>query len=105
MASFMLLGKKLDESVSVSTEGEIEIALIKSMEETKKENEKINELMEEIPQEVNDKGYGQIGLSYSSFDRMFTVQAKNEDFIKRNKRIVENIIVNIADELLIEKKY
>lgn len=97
--TFMLLGKKTDESLSGSTEEKFEINLIKSMEETKKEKIKIEELLTKIPQEVNDEGYGQIALSFSPDDRVLTVQATDQEFVKRHKTDVETLISTIAKEL------
>lgn len=88
----------LDKSRSANSEEELEMALVKSMEETKKENEKINEVLRKISQEFNKNGFDQIGFDFSPDNRVFTIQAKDKDFIDKNKSIIENIILNIAKE-------
>jgi hypothetical protein len=94
----IIITTNLDKSRSAHCEEELEMALVKSMEETKKENEKINEVLRKISQEFNKNGFVQIGFDFSPDDRVFTIQAKDKDFIDKNKSIIENIILNIAKE-------
>lgn len=97
--SLIVIWRNSDKTSSSNSEGNLETALIKSMEETKKENEKIEELLNKIPQELNDKGYGQIGLSFSPNERILTVQVKDKEFVKKNKSNIENIILNSAKKI------
>ncbi|QSB11982.1 hypothetical protein JTI58_10440 [Lysinibacillus fusiformis] len=94
----IIITTNLDKSRSAHCEEELEMALVKSMVETKKENEKINEVLRKISQEFNKNGFVQIGFDFSPDDRVFTIQAKDKDFIDKNKSIIENIILNIAKE-------
>jgi len=94
----IVITTNLDKSRSAHCEEKLEMALVKSMEETKKENEKINEVLRKISQEFNKNGFVQIGFDFSPDNRVFTIQAKDKDFIDKNKSIIENIILNIAKE-------
>ncbi|WP_396631782.1 hypothetical protein [Lysinibacillus sp.] len=85
-------------SRSANSEEKLENALVISMEETKKENEKINEILRKISQEFNKKGFDQIGIGFSHDDSVFTIQAKDKDFIEKKKIIIENIILHVANE-------
>ncbi|MEG0473343.1 MAG: hypothetical protein RR588_13500, partial [Solibacillus sp.] len=81
-----------------SSDEKLELGLVKSMAETKKEKEKESELLTEISKTLNDKGFGQLGLSYSPDKRVFTVQAEEKDFIEKNKDTLKNVIVTTAKE-------
>lgn len=94
----IVITTNLDKSKSAQSEEKLEMALVKSMKETKKENEKINEVLRKISQEFNKNGFVQIGFGFTHDDRVFTIQAKDKDFIDKNKSIIENIILNIAKE-------
>ncbi|MEG7619494.1 hypothetical protein, partial [Enterococcus faecalis] len=94
----IVITTNLDKSKSAQSEEKLEMALVKSMKETKKENEKINEVLRKISQEFNKNGFVQIGFDFSPDNRVFTIQAKDKDFIDKNKSIIENIILNIAKE-------
>lgn len=85
--------------IEKKSEEKIEIALVKSMEETQKEKKKIEELLTKASQELNNKGYEQIGLSYSPDDRIISVQVQDEEFVKKNRSKVENIVLNVAKEV------
>lgn len=85
--------------IEKKSEEKIEIALVKSMEGTQKEKKKIEELLTRASQELNNKGYEQIGLSYSPDDRTISVQVQDEEFFKKNRSIVENIVLNVAKEV------
>lgn len=98
-ALVMVLEKNSKESASINTEEKIEKALIKSMEESKNDKKKIEELLTITSQGLNDKGYTEIGLSYSHEDRILTVQVKDNKFVETNKEKIENIISNIAKEI------
>ncbi|MGN7479486.1 hypothetical protein ACTHOQ_16735 [Solibacillus silvestris] len=95
-ASFMIITENSGESASESTE-EMGEALIKSMEETKKEKMKLEQFLTKASQELNDNGYEQIGLSYT--DESLTVQVKDQSFIDDNKVNIERIIHNVAEQI------
>lgn len=84
-----------DETVIAKSDQQIKNELEKSMEETKKQKEKLELLFTRSSKELNDKGYDEVGLSYSHVDRMLTAQVKD----KNNKNQIENIIANTAKEV------
>ncbi|WDV07135.1 hypothetical protein [Lysinibacillus irui] len=94
----IVITTNLDKSKSADSEEKLEIALVKSMEETRKVNEKRNEILRKISQEFNKKGFDQIGFGFSDDDRVLTIQAIDKDFIEKNKSSIENIVLNIAKE-------
>ncbi|MFC7685299.1 hypothetical protein [Ureibacillus sp. GCM10028918] len=95
--AFMLIRNNADESASVHTEEEIENALVKSMEETKREQKKLEEFLTKTSQELNDNGYEPVALSYS--DQNLTVQVQDKAFLEANKMNIEKIIHNAAKEI------
>lgn len=97
MASFMFLRKNSNESASVNTD-ELENALVKSMEETKKEKKKFEQFFTKSSQELNNNGY-QVGLSFSHEDQNLTVQVQDKAFLEANKTNIEKIIHNTAKEI------
>ncbi|MEK4699921.1 hypothetical protein MKX47_10010 [Solibacillus sp. FSL R7-0668] len=94
---FLFFSEASDESRNEA----IESALVKSMDETKKEKEKIIRLLSKIPQEINKNRYGLTSLSYSPDGRIFTVQAIDSNSIKNQKNI-EKIIKHNAGEMAFE---
>lgn len=78
---------------------DLEIALLKSMEESKKNNKKLEQLLTKASLELNNIGYGKFALGFSNDDRILTVQVLDEELIKTNKVKVENIILNVAKEM------
>jgi hypothetical protein len=96
--STLVFANNLNESENAKSDEQIENQLVKSMEETKKEKEKIEKLFTRSSKELKDKGYGEVGLSYSNEDRILTAQVKDKDFLEA-KRQIENIITNTAKEV------
>ncbi|WP_199794641.1 hypothetical protein [Lentibacillus sp. Marseille-P4043] len=87
------------ESENAKSDQQIESELVKSMKETKKEKDKLEQLFTRSSKELMDKGYGEVGLSYSNEDRILTTQVKGKGFLESNKSQIENIISNIAKEV------
>lgn len=94
----MVITINVDKSRSAHSEEKLEMTLVKSMEETKKKIEQKNEILNKISLEFTKKGFDQIGFGFSEDNRVFTIQAKDKDFIERNKSIIDNIILNITKE-------
>ena len=84
--------------MDISDKG-LEIALLKSMEETQKDNKKLEQLVMKASQELNNKGYDQLTLGFSFDEHTLTVQVPDEEFVKVNRGKVENIILNVAKEM------
>lgn len=87
------------ETKVVHSERKVEVSLVKSMEETKMENKKIEVLLTKVTQELQNTGYGLVGLSFSSDDHILTVKVEDKEFLAKNKSEIENIIVSIAKDI------
>lgn len=85
--------------IEKKSEEKIEISLVKSRGDTQQEKKKIEQLLTKASQELNNKGYEQIGLGFSPDDRIISVQVQDEEFVKKNRSIVENIVLNVAKEV------
>lgn len=92
----MLLRKNSHESGPVNTE-EIEDALVKSMEETKRGQKKLGQFLTKTSHDLNDNGYEPVVLSYS--EQNLTVQVQDKAFLEANKMNIEKIIHNTAKEI------
>lgn len=97
-ASFVLLKTSSDGSVSVNTEEEIKNALTKSMEETKKEKKMFDQFLTKTSEKLFNHGY-QIGLSFSLEERNLTVQVKDQAYLENNRKNIEKVIYDIAEEM------
>ncbi|MGY0694151.1 hypothetical protein ACW2QC_15445 [Virgibacillus sp. FSP13] len=95
----LVFANNSSESGNAKSDEQIESELVKSMEETKKEKDKLEQLFTRSSKELMDKGYGEVGLSYSNEDRILTVQVKDKDFLESNKSQIENIISNTTKEV------
>ncbi|MFG6115767.1 hypothetical protein ACGTN9_11290 [Halobacillus sp. MO56] len=87
------------EPANAKSDERIKSELRKSMEETKNEKEKIEKLFTKSSKALKDEGFGEVGLSYSNEERIFTVQVYDKDLLEDNKVHMENIIVNTAKEV------
>jgi len=101
-ASFILLGNNSNKLAFVNTEDKIENAITKSMSETDNEKKKIEELLTKTSQELEDRGYAEIGLSFSFGERILTVQGQNQEFLENSKLEIEKIIFNRSKEIKLE---
>lgn len=59
----------------------------------------IEELITKSSQELNDKGYSEIGLSFSFDESILTVQVKDKKIVENNKNKIGNNIMDIAKEI------
>ncbi|OEH92468.1 hypothetical protein [Bacillus solimangrovi] len=78
---------------------QIESEIVKSMEETKNENENIEKLFTRSLKELKDKGFEEIGLSYSHEERILFAQVNDTDTLEDNKGEIKEILVRIAKEV------
>ncbi|MDM5333864.1 hypothetical protein QUF56_11555 [Ureibacillus composti] len=80
------------------SEEDLEAALLKSMEETKKEKKKVEEFLTKGSIELQNNGLKQVGLGFSPDDRQVDIQVPDEKFLKDNRSNIENIILKVAKE-------
>ena len=80
------------------SEEDLEAALLKSMEETKKEKKKVEEFLTKGSIELQNNGFKQVGLGFSPDDRQVSIQVPDEKFLKDNRSNIENIILKVAKE-------
>lgn len=92
----MIISVNWSKAKSANSEDKLKTELAKRMDDTKKENKKVFELLTEISKGLGDKGFSQLGLSYSPEKREFTVQVKDEHSIEKSKKSIENFIVHTA---------
>ncbi|GGK09056.1 hypothetical protein GCM10007063_34350 [Lentibacillus kapialis] len=88
-----------EESANAESDEQIEDELVKSMNETKQEKAKIEEIFRRSSNELKDKEYGEVGLSYSHKERILTAQVKDKGFLEANKSKIRNIITDTAKEV------
>ncbi|SER51748.1 hypothetical protein [Psychrobacillus sp. OK032] len=75
-----------------------EMTLAESIAETKKEQQKIEALLTKIQQTLDQKDYGEIGLTFSFEGRLLTVQVKNQAFLDQNEKKLKSLINDIVKE-------
>ncbi|MFJ8236129.1 hypothetical protein ACIQ34_10320 [Ureibacillus sp. NPDC094379] len=90
--------KNYDGTNDGHSEEDLEAALLKSMEETKKEKKKVEEFLTKGSIELQNNGFKQVGLGFSPDDRQVDIQVPDEKFLKDNRSTIEHIILKVAKE-------
>ncbi|MBM7608446.1 hypothetical protein JOD29_001691 [Lysinibacillus composti] len=90
--------KNYDGTNDGQSEEDLEAAIQKSMDETKKEKKKVEEFLTKGSIELQNNGFKQVGLGFSLDDRQVDIQVPDEKFLKDNRSNIENIILKVAKE-------
>ncbi|MEK4427235.1 hypothetical protein [Solibacillus sp. FSL K6-1523] len=94
----IIIGVNWSKAKATNSEEQLEKDLVKSMKETKVENDKVIQLLTEIPLALNENGFAKVGVGFHHEDRVFSVQAEEVTFTRRNKKAIKKIIKNTTKE-------
>ncbi|MGE7835667.1 hypothetical protein [Viridibacillus arvi] len=79
-----------------------ETTLAESIVETKKGNQKIEELFTMVSQELEKENFGDIGMTFTSKERLITVQVKDQDYIDKNEVKIKTLVNEVVHELKLD---